>query len=716
MNRLHGSHFCLTFCSLLLLHIVTPCLAFPKIAQKDLARGRAEERQPESVITAEPQNNSAASQDSPEPVVSEYPKIVQAGPSAAPSPKVLPIGTGPQQPSRPRVYTVTEPGVPADVFAPSQPVRTSESKLSKALLTSPTTAAASLNVDKKEGPFRDANIQSVDTGTTETAPGSQEYVDFGSFTTESQEGISLGPSPDSYVTTKQMITVKLQTEESEADTGSRPAFPQAEPTKGVEPGHLMLGMETASQMTSDDTQSPASKLGPATSEYALSFELETDSLLGTPEVTLSVSTATAAASLLSDEWDDTKLESASQIEMPKLGDDAETQVGLETSQIAQVANDGVAGGEPLTEADEVSLGQPEGKTQTGSVIPGEEGSLPFIDQSSFTPTSFMEDMNVSSANWFQNTGDFGDSTKEGDAVFFSETVSISDYTSEAYQPLGNIVHDTVTEEVTAVQEEAASSSVTEEQQVSTREAAEENDKEMEEGQKSVPLMSAVPGATQLSSQGEPLTATVSPTTISPSYQVTLAMEDLMDTVTTPITPFTPVLDSPGTPSGFTEETPSIFPALLDAEASSERRTTYPSVHHVNTAASYGLDQLGSEEGEDEDEEDEEEEDEDEEDEEDDEEEKDADSLGEGLDDDGELPGFTLPGLTSQEPGLERRPVDPAEGATYQVPDSLEWEQQNQGLVRSWMEKLKDKEKKAEKGKRIVKPFVEAQETICGVKK
>lgn len=80
--------------------------------------------------------------------------------------------------------------------------------------------------------------------------------------------------------------------------------------------------------------------------------------------------------------------------------------------------------------------------------------------------------------------------------------------------------------ITAVQEEAALSSVTEEQQVSTPEAAEENDKEMEEGQKSLPLTSAIPGAVQLSSRGEPLTATVSPTTISPSYQITLAMEGL----------------------------------------------------------------------------------------------------------------------------------------------------------------------------------------------
>lgn len=83
--------------------------------------------------------------------------------------------------------------------------------------------------------------------------------------------------------------------------------------------------------------------------------------------------------------------------------------------------------------------------------------------------------------------------------------------------------------------------------------------------------------------------------------------------------------------------------------------------------------------EDEDEEDEEEEDEEDEDEEEDEEEKDADALDESLGDDTELRGFTLPGVTSREPDLEQESRDLLEGVTYQVPDALEWEQQNQGL-------------------------------------
>lgn len=86
--------------------------------------------------------------------------------------------------------------------------------------------------------------------------------------------------------------------------------------------------------------------------------------------------------------------------------------------------------------------------------------------------------------------------------------------------------------------------------------------------------------------------------------------------------------------------------------------------------------------EEEDEEDEDEEDEEEEDEEEDEDDKDADSLDESLDGDTELPVFTVPGVTSQEPGLEQDNMGPMEGATYQVPDAIEWRQQNQGLGRS----------------------------------
>lgn len=75
----------------------------------------------------------------------------------------------------------------------------------------------------------------------------------------------------------------------------------------------------------------------------------------------------------------------------------------------------------------------------------------------------------------------------------------------------------------------------------------------------------------------------------------LCLADVIDTVTGPSEElFTPILGSPVTPPGITEEAPSTSPALADPEASSERRTAAPSFSYVNTAASYGLDQLESE--------------------------------------------------------------------------------------------------------------------------
>ena len=196
-------------------------------------------------------------------------------------------------------------------------------------------------------------------------------------------------------------------------------------------------------MTADNTQATATKPWPLISEYNLGVEPETDSVLGAPKVTVSVSTSIPAASVVADEWDDTKLESVSQIKTPKLGGDPEPQVRMETLQTAQVTDDimdGMEGVETLTEAADVTLRLPKRETHMGTTLltaRGDERSSAFTDPSSFTPTSSVEDTKVSVVNLVQNTADFMDSTKEDNAMFFETTVSISEYESEVYQPLGN---------------------------------------------------------------------------------------------------------------------------------------------------------------------------------------------------------------------------------------------------------------------------------------
>ncbi|XP_037688555.1 armadillo-like helical domain-containing protein 4 isoform X2 [Choloepus didactylus] len=696
---------CLAFCSLLLLNFAAQCLAFPKMERRELSRIHKEEGQSESTNPDDLENNSVSPKQMLQSKVSKEPMVVSAGPSVTSVNKAFPIseethpvGARLTQPNGPGVYIPTESVVSRgdQVFGSSQPEGMSpESRFSKAMLTVAVTATVSLNMDEKEEPFSSTSIHPVVEGTTETTRGFLKYLDNHSSATDSQEGVSLGHSPSSYANTNEMLTTNPTTEKLETASEPRTTSPCAEPTAGTEPGSLTLNRERSSQTTADNSQVTATKHLLATSVYTPSVESETDSLLGVWEVTVGVSTAVPPASVLSDDWDDTKLESVSQIRAPELGENIDTQVRMETSQATHLIRDGTEGGETMTKAADVALGLPEGETYMGTallVVPGDERSAAFTDQSSFTPTSLMEDTKVSVVNLFQNTRDITESNKENDAMLFLETAaSISEYESEAYQELGNTLKDIGTQEMTtAIQEaEATLSSVTLER-VSTLTITGE-DGETEEGNKSFSASSDVPGVTQLSGRLKPLATAVSTTALPLSLKVTPAAEDVMDTVTGPNEElFTPVWGFPVTPPGVTEEVASISRTLSASEASSERRTVVPSIGLVNTAASYGLDQLESEEGEDEDEEDEEEEDEEEDNEEEEEEDKDADSLDESLDGDTELPGFTLPGLTSQEPGLELGNLGPLEGATYQVPDAIEWEQQNQGLVRSWMEKLKDK--------------------------
>ncbi|KAM9646525.1 armadillo-like helical domain-containing protein 4 [Trichechus inunguis] len=704
MSRPIVLHICLAFCSLLVLNFSAQCLAFPKMERREIAHIHTEERRSGRMDIEDLENNSKTSKQMPQLVVSEDAMVVSKGPSAASLNKVLPINEGihpvgmrPTQPNGPGVYTPTESVVPAgeELFGSSQPERMSpESKLSKAMLATTVTATAPLDIDEKEEIFSSTNILPIVEGTTEA--GFLKYLDGQLFATEAQEEVNLDHSPLSYVNTKEMLTTNLRTEKFEAATERRAtSLPGTEPTAGTEPESLTLDRERPSQTTADNTQATATKHLLATSEDALNVEPETDSLPGAPEVTASVRTAVPTTFVLSDEWDDTKLESVSQIRVPNLGDNTETQVRMKTSQIAQVTHDGMEGAEPLTGAADTALRRPEGQTHTGTALlmaHGDERSAAFTDQSSFTPMSPMEDVKVSVVNLFQNTASFTGSTMEKDAMFSLETtVSISGYESEAYQPLGNTFKDIITQEMTtAIQEAEATLSLMTQEQVSTLEVIRENG-ETQEGKESPSPTPDVPGVTQLSRRSEPLDTAVSTTAIPLSFEVTPTVEELMDTVTGPSEElFTLVLGSPVTPPGIMEEAASISLVLPASEVSSERRTVVPSISRVYTAAAYGLDQLESEEGEDEDEEDEEEEDEEEEDEEEDEEDKDADFLDESLDSDTELPGFTLPGVTSQEPGVEQGNLGPLEGATYQVPDAIEWEQQNQGLVRSWMEKLKDK--------------------------
>ena len=439
MSRPIVLHICLAFCSLLLLNFAAQCLAFPNMERREIVLLHAEKGQSERLNTDDLENDSVTSKYTP---VSGDPMIVLAGPSTMSLNKVFPsnketppVGAGLTQADGSNIYTATEPEVPAgeEVFGSSQPETMSpESRPSKATLTNPVMPTASLNIDEREEPSRGTIIQPTVEGTTEATQGFLSYVDDQLFATESPEGLSLGHSPLSFVDTKEMLTTSPRTEKFEANPEHKAtSFPGSKLTAGTEP----------SQMTADNTQATAAtKHWLPTSESILSVEPETDSLLGAPEVTMSVSTAVAAAPVISDEWDDTKLESVSQIKTTKLGDNTETQVRMEISQTTQapdISMEGMEEGEALTEAADVSLKLPEMETHMETTLPMAHGGERASDQSSFTPTSPMGDTKVSVMNLVQDTADFVESTKENSAMFLETAVSISEYESEVHQPLGN---------------------------------------------------------------------------------------------------------------------------------------------------------------------------------------------------------------------------------------------------------------------------------------
>ncbi|XP_004917277.1 armadillo-like helical domain-containing protein 4 isoform X2 [Xenopus tropicalis] len=128
------------------------------------------------------------------------------------------------------------------------------------------------------------------------------------------------------------------------------------------------------------------------------------------------------------------------------------------------------------------------------------------------------------------------------------------------------------------------------------------------------------------------------------------------------------------------ETEKVTPSITTQI--SQEQVPFP--RKIDVTESHRPDKPESEEGDEQDEDDDDEDDDGEEEEEE-EEDKDTDSADESVEGDADLPPFTLPGLSSQEPG-----EDEIGRGAYHVPDALEWEQQKQGLMRSWMEKLKDK--------------------------
>ncbi|XP_050998713.1 LOW QUALITY PROTEIN: armadillo-like helical domain-containing protein 4 [Acomys russatus] len=450
MSRPALLHTCMAFFSFLLLTLATECLAFPKVERREVTQAYEEKEQSRKMSTDDKENVSFAAKSMPQQMFSDTPMVLSAGPTVTPLSKIFSVsekthlpGAGLLHPTSPDLLSSSEPVASASEqeHGPSQLKRVSpEQGLYKATLPIAASSPASLSPDQ-EGAYSNSSTQPLVDRITDGAHSFLRYVDSQLFSTESQEAASLENSPSSYIETKEMPSTNPRTEQVRADAAkSRTAFPGIDSTKDTEPDG-----ERTSHMPADDAQSTPTIHLVATYQNVFNIESTADSLPGYPKGTVSVSRAAPVFSDLSNEWDDTKFESVSQMRPPEPGDNAETRVRTEPPYRTFVSFEGTERSPTSMEVTKIAAELPGGETPlaTASMIALEgERSPVFIHQIPFTPMRLTEDSEVSTVNLFPGTGGFIASTQEDRTMFSPETaVSASQYQSEAQQAAGNVLTD-----------------------------------------------------------------------------------------------------------------------------------------------------------------------------------------------------------------------------------------------------------------------------------
>nr|XP_048285988.1 armadillo-like helical domain-containing protein 4 [Myodes glareolus] len=347
------------FCSVVFLTLATQCLAFPKVEKREMAHAYAQAEQSRKMDTGDGENISSAPEHMPQQTSSEAPMALSLGLSVIPLNKVFSVnkehhlpGAGLLNPNVPDLHSSTEPEVSASEqgHGPSQlEGMPSEQRLSKALSIIAVSPLTSLT-PHQEGPQSSSSTQPIVEGITVVTRDFPKYVDNQLFATESQEAVSLGNTPSSYVNTKEMLTASPRTEKAERDAAKRTtAFPGVDSTADTEHDG-----ERPSEESDDNVQTTATTYLETTPEDVLNIDSTADSLLGDLKVTVSVSTAVPVSSVPRDEWNNTKFENVSQARTTDSGDRAETRVRTEPAHGAYESFEGTEGSPTSTEANKTS--------------------------------------------------------------------------------------------------------------------------------------------------------------------------------------------------------------------------------------------------------------------------------------------------------------------------------------------------------------------------
>ncbi|NXR20218.1 ARMD4 protein, partial [Cinclus mexicanus] len=675
MRRSKGFNICVVTCSILLLSSSLPCLAKPleerhvtKVQHGPWAGNGLED---ERTGMVDLKNNLGPS----EQTVSEEPCAVSAEPSGTPLDEAF-TAEGPALPAsqglggHPSAGTL--PAVLEEELAPTESQLDEDEALGAMLTTAVTTLSPPVQ-EESGGPIGEATTEGgVAVEPSSASPSANPL----SGATVEEEEEEAERSSQSFAVPQPMLTPSSPSWEAASDHPVIPT-PQA------------VGATSELEVLGAHTGNPLKSLAPPTSVAAKHPLVATEAFLhpeaGTGVTQQELPTTAGTVTMppmdtVPPDWDDTKLGDSSQ--GGSMSRDKVTEE-LGATEPSQTTQEGVEEEEDATRAVPSLVSPPpapELAKENNCTVPVQGEELPATSTGS---SDAFHTGNPSDAD----TADLG-SLENISAVTAEEEKSVPRSQLEAA-----VVTDTQPELSPSL--ESSWKGVT--QEVTT--AAQEADA-------ALPAVAEVPGATQgagaasfpQENSGEDtqvlMTPSVTEVLVAAGASSTVSPVDAEDLTDGILITSEEAAPAPGgmssSPAGQTEEPASRTVVLVTPASvgSSVRRTALPSERRSSPAVTYGLEHLESEEGEEEEEDEEEEE---EEEEEEDEEDKDIDLMDESLEGDTGLPGFTLPGETSQEPlaGLEN-PVAQLAGVSYQVPDTIEWEQQNQGLVRSWMEKLKDK--------------------------
>uniref|UniRef100_A0A452I9M4 Uncharacterized protein n=1 Tax=Gopherus agassizii TaxID=38772 RepID=A0A452I9M4_9SAUR len=728
MSRSIGFHICIVICSILLSSTSLQCLTFQKLGkdtvwvQQTALAGNGLEDKRVSMQSLE--NNIGSSEQSTSVAVSEEPSGVLTEPSGTSLNKIFTAKGETQHTSLSDnlfigsksldVYppTVSVVVVDESEFSPTGSSKeSSENGLLKAMLT---TALTTLNPDIEADVLSSTVFKTTVGGSTEAGHTLISNQDNHFFRVDAVEAGKKADgsselSATSQFNNEELPTLHPRTQNLEA-VSDYPTSPLllAHQTADSEPGTLEPNVGSPLQLTDARASALTAKQTFVSTDASLNWETKTDSRQGSFRVAGSAVTGAPAVSVLSDDWDDTKLGTISQVRGSKHEEKKQNDVIAEPpwTKGREDDEDDVKRGMPFTAAAYTTAIKLEKNVYPGPAqVSMQREMMPTVSagQTSVYLTSPLAEAEVTAINRKKNTEPVTMDDRKSVSLSLPETVTMTDTKSNIFLTLENSLKGNLPTHIEIKTYTCFPTWVLGEAHlllICLLKIKEQKRTKMaliytsvtEEESKGATLIPTVSGVAQLSEKSEHSATSVSFTATHLSIAKTPDAEVVLTDLVTVSDEeaVTALPESSETLAGMrmqVEELTSrtVTLATPGLMASSVRRTVVPSVRQISTAVTYGLDRLESEEGE------EEEEDEEEDEEEEEEEDRNTDSMEESMEGDTELPGFTLPGETSQEPvvGIGDSAAQLAE-VSYQVPDTIEWEQQNQGLVRSWMEKLKDK--------------------------